>query len=308
MSFLTPLFLAALVGLGVPLLIHMIQRQRTELLEFPSLMFVRKIPFHSMRRQRIRHWLLLLLRCAALALLVAAFARPFLRSNALASVTGGAREVVVLIDRSYSMGFGDRWDRARAAARGIEVYLEGGRACLGITAEAGAKKCLGGINYEVVEGDSLAVLPAPEADMPAPVGAVLGLDQELVISPDLYPVNVDDDPPVHWWVEEMSTAGAYHYVLSVVDPDQPESVVALAVDPVELIAAGCSIVALGGDRGAEHDAAVAADPIRRRIEEIHLKGQFEGRRELLRRAPRPGPGLASGTGADKGLIDHLPVS
>ena len=119
MSFLTPFFLAALVGLGVPVLIHMIQRQRTELLEFPSLMFVRKIPFHSMRRQRIRHWLLLLLRCAALALLVAAFARPFLRSNALASVTGGAREVVVLIDRSYSMGFGDRWDRARAAARGI---------------------------------------------------------------------------------------------------------------------------------------------------------------------------------------------
>ena len=61
MSFLTPFFLAALVGLGVPVLIHMIQRQRTELLEFPSLMFVRKIPFHSMRRQRIRHWLLLLL-------------------------------------------------------------------------------------------------------------------------------------------------------------------------------------------------------------------------------------------------------
>ena len=35
------------------------------MLEFPSLMFIRKIPFHSFRRQRIRHWLLLLLRCAA---------------------------------------------------------------------------------------------------------------------------------------------------------------------------------------------------------------------------------------------------
>ena len=29
----------------------------------------------------------------------------------------GAREVVVLLDRSYSMGYGDRWERARAAAR-----------------------------------------------------------------------------------------------------------------------------------------------------------------------------------------------
>ena len=119
MSFLTPLFFAALAALGVPVLIHMIQRQRTEVIEFPSLMFVRKIPFHSLRRQRIRHWLLLLLRCAALALLIAAFARPFFRSAALAAVTGGSREVVILVDRSYSMGYADRWDRARDAARGV---------------------------------------------------------------------------------------------------------------------------------------------------------------------------------------------
>ena len=118
MAFLTPLFLAALAALGAPVLLHMIQRQRTEVVEFPSLMFVRKIPFHSLRRQRIRHWLLLLLRCAALALLIAAFARPFLRSTALA-VAGGGREVVVLLDRSWSMAYGDRWDRARAAARGV---------------------------------------------------------------------------------------------------------------------------------------------------------------------------------------------
>jgi uncharacterized protein (DUF58 family) len=30
---------------------------------------------------------------------------------------GGAREVVVLLDTSYSMGYGDRWERARRAAR-----------------------------------------------------------------------------------------------------------------------------------------------------------------------------------------------
>jgi len=119
MSFLTPLFFAALAALGVPVLIHMIQRQRTEVIEFPSLMFVRKIPFHSLRRQRIRHWLLLLLRCAALALLIAAFARPFFQSAALVAATGGSREVVVLVDRSYSMGYGNRWDRARDAARGV---------------------------------------------------------------------------------------------------------------------------------------------------------------------------------------------
>ena len=116
MAFLAPLFLIGLGALAAPIVIHMIQRERKEVVEFPSLMFVRRIPFHSFRRQRIRHWFLLLLRCLALALLIAAFARPFFRSPAAAAVTSGAREVVILLDRSYSLAYADRWDRAKAAA------------------------------------------------------------------------------------------------------------------------------------------------------------------------------------------------
>ena len=116
MGFLAPLFFLGLATLAVPVIIHMIQRERKDVVEFPSLMFIRKIPFHSFRRQRIRNWFLLLLRCTAIALLLAAFARPFFRAAALAAVTSTAREVVILLDRSYSMGYGDRWDRARTAA------------------------------------------------------------------------------------------------------------------------------------------------------------------------------------------------
>ena len=116
MAFLAPLFFLGLATLAVPVIIHMIQRERQDVIEFPSLMFIRKIPFHSFRRQRIRHWFLLMLRCAAIALLIAAFSRPFFRVAALGLVTSGAREVVVLLDRSYSMGYGDRWARAQTAA------------------------------------------------------------------------------------------------------------------------------------------------------------------------------------------------
>ena len=116
MGLLAPLFLLAAAGLAVPIIIHMIQRERKEVVEFPSLMFVRKIPFHSFRRQRIRNWFLLLLRCAALLLLILAFTRPFFSAAALAAVTDGAREVVILLDRSYSMGLGDRWSDAQDAA------------------------------------------------------------------------------------------------------------------------------------------------------------------------------------------------
>src|SRR5262245_33846580 len=118
MAFLTPLFLLGLAGLAVPVIIHLIQRERKNVVQFPSLMFLQRIPYQSVQRRRIRNWPLLLLRLTALALIVAAFSRPFFRRQAFAaSASGGAREVVILVDKSYSMGYGDRWARASAAAR-----------------------------------------------------------------------------------------------------------------------------------------------------------------------------------------------
>jgi hypothetical protein len=117
MSFLAPAFLVGLLAIAVPVLIHLIQRERLRTVEFPSLMFLRKIPYQSVRRRRIRHWMLLAMRIAALALIVAAFARPFIRGRqAVAQSSSTAREVVVLLDRSYSMGYGTHWERARRAA------------------------------------------------------------------------------------------------------------------------------------------------------------------------------------------------
>src|SRR6187399_3793891 len=105
MSFLAPLFFLGLGAIAVPILVHLIQRERKRVVEFPSLMFVRRIPYQSVRRRRIRHWALLLLRAAAIALVVAAFARPFFRQGAVAAaVGGGAREIVILLDHSASMG------------------------------------------------------------------------------------------------------------------------------------------------------------------------------------------------------------
>ena len=119
MSFLTPLFLIGLAGLAIPVLIHLIQRERKNVVQFPSLMFLNRIPYQSVQRRRIRHWALLLMRLGALALIVFAFARPFLRRTDAAGGAAGAREVVILVDRSYSMGYGDRWQRALGAARDV---------------------------------------------------------------------------------------------------------------------------------------------------------------------------------------------
>ena len=93
MSFLTPIFLAGLAAIAVPVLVHLIQRERKRVVEFPSLMFVRRIPYQSVRRRRIRHWALLLLRAAAIALIVAAFARPFMHQGAVAAAAAALASV-----------------------------------------------------------------------------------------------------------------------------------------------------------------------------------------------------------------------
>lgn len=127
MSFLSPLLLLGLGTIAVPILVHLIQRERKRVIEFPSLMFVQKIPYQSVRRRRIRHWALLLMRAAAIALIVAAFARPFLPARAAAALaaSGGTREVVILLDQSASMGYGDRWQRARDEASRVVDSLDG---------------------------------------------------------------------------------------------------------------------------------------------------------------------------------------
>ena len=132
MGFVAPLVLLGLGALAVPVYVHLIQRERKRVVEFPSLMFLRRIPYQSVRRRRIRDWLLLALRLAALAMIVFAFARPFFRRDALAAATqNGAREAVVLVDASYSMGYGDRWAKAQTAARdAVNRLTAGDRASL----------------------------------------------------------------------------------------------------------------------------------------------------------------------------------
>src|SRR6187549_3272017 len=111
MSFLSPLFLVGLAAVAVPILVHLIQRERKDLIPFPSLMFLQRIPYQSVERRRIHNWWLFLMRLAAMALIVTAFARPFLTESAVtaAAAVTGARDVVILLDRSASMAYGNHW-------------------------------------------------------------------------------------------------------------------------------------------------------------------------------------------------------
>ena len=84
MSFLTPLYVLGLLAVAAPIVFHLIRRTPRGEVPFSSLMFLSPSPPRLTRRSRLDHWLLLLLRAAALCLLAFAFARPFLRQAGLA--------------------------------------------------------------------------------------------------------------------------------------------------------------------------------------------------------------------------------
>ncbi|HUF48814.1 MAG TPA: BatA and WFA domain-containing protein, partial [Vicinamibacterales bacterium] len=127
MSFLAPLFFIGLAAIAVPVIVHLIERERKDVIPFPSLMFIERVPYQSVERRRIHNWPLLLMRVGAMALIVAAFTRPFLTADPVsaAGAASGAREVVILLDRSASMGYGNAWERARAEALRIVDGMSG---------------------------------------------------------------------------------------------------------------------------------------------------------------------------------------
>ncbi len=127
MSFVNPLFFIGASAVAIPVLLHLIKRERAQKVEFPTLMFLRRISRRSIRYQKLRHLLLLILRILALMLVVLAFTRPFRAIQSAAASQGRTTLAhIILLDDSLSMGYGDRWDRAKRAAAAIVRGAEPG--------------------------------------------------------------------------------------------------------------------------------------------------------------------------------------
>ena len=69
--------------IGVPFVIHLMMKQRPRPQSFPALRFLTQRQSTNRRQLRLRHWLLLLMRAIAIALLAAVFARPSVDSVGL---------------------------------------------------------------------------------------------------------------------------------------------------------------------------------------------------------------------------------
>lgn len=113
LSFLSPLFLIGALAVAIPIVLHLFRRRNDPVVPFGALRFVRQLPIEQARRRRLQDLLLLALRVAAIALLAASFARPYLASAVTATDDG---VTVVAVDVSGSMSDPTRFARARALA------------------------------------------------------------------------------------------------------------------------------------------------------------------------------------------------
>lgn len=128
LSFLNPWLLAGLLGLSIPIIIHLLFKRRKKRIRFSTLRFLKIATRENARRMKLRQLLLLLMRLCIIAILVFAFARPFFQDPlSEASATGG-KEIIFLIDTSCSMraenGMGQvRMDYAKERAAEIVENL-----------------------------------------------------------------------------------------------------------------------------------------------------------------------------------------
>ena len=89
---------------GIPIVLHMLRRTPAKRLPFSLVRFLPASLPKTTRRARPQHWPLMLLRMLAIALIAAAFARPFQRLSSVKPADAGpAVRMSVLLDRSASM-------------------------------------------------------------------------------------------------------------------------------------------------------------------------------------------------------------
>jgi len=127
MSFLSPIYLLALLSLPIPFILHLFERRRRIRVEFSWLHIVEESIKGGNLFLKLKEWILLAVRTLILLFLVFAFADPLVRTQ----------KGIIIVDDSYDMftrdGNGILFDKAKdtaeklAGEKGFNIVLSSGR-------------------------------------------------------------------------------------------------------------------------------------------------------------------------------------
>ena len=107
MTFLAAPLLAGLALASVPIIIHILNRRRFLIIDWPPMKYLKLTLKRNRRRIRIEQMILLAMRTLAVILLILAVARPVIPQNALSAFLPGRNRAshLIVIDDSLSMGY-----------------------------------------------------------------------------------------------------------------------------------------------------------------------------------------------------------
>lgn len=100
-----PILIAGVALAGLPILLHLLLKQEPKRLVFPALRFLKQKQKTSERKMRLRHFLLLALRCLLIALFAFTLYQPKAHSSGLNLTGEEPVAAVFVIDTSPSMGY-----------------------------------------------------------------------------------------------------------------------------------------------------------------------------------------------------------
>src|SRR5262249_8919847 len=144
MTFIHPLLLTGLLLVGIPVLLHLIMRQKPKHLLFPAMRFLVQRHRINQRKLQLRHLLLLALRMLLIAAACLALARPKIFSDRINLNSKQPVDAVLIFDTSFSMEYasGGRTRLEEAKRRSLELLdeiPEGSRVAVLDTAEPGGE-------------------------------------------------------------------------------------------------------------------------------------------------------------------------
>lgn len=154
MIFLNPAVLFGLLAASIPVLIHLLNLRKLKKIEFSTLAFLKELQKTKIRKIKLKQWILLALRILIILLLVAAFARPTIKSVSIGGTASAAKtSAVIILDDTYSMSVitdrGSYFNRAKQTAKLLlDEFQEGDEVSLVFS--AGGKIIEASINLNSV--------------------------------------------------------------------------------------------------------------------------------------------------------------
>ncbi len=103
MTFLNPLFLWFLPLISVPIIIHLLAKRKSKMIDFPSLKFLKMLEQDALKKFNVKQLILLIIRTLMILLIILAFARPILNlRSSFGLQSGGVDLLVIALDNTAS--------------------------------------------------------------------------------------------------------------------------------------------------------------------------------------------------------------